>query len=284
MSTERISFSEFCKKVFPTGRRSGRITSGQFVLKMLEVCGCTEFHDSETTPKKLHSGYDGRRFIPAFRRYCKSFDLVKTQEFFVGIIESEDANRIAREFRVPFSGEVSKETLALVLAYQLKAFIENKEEDDAVDDIVACEYKRIISSPKEPIQTKVIVHPLYSGDDFRRLFQQSLEAKCYEDLPVILTVLNTGKQVWKDRKLVLKSELHHSVAISDTEFKLECIKPNDMATVRFKMRFRDEGTFPFIWQIVDYNGDDCFPNKEDMLSFVVSVTYIPHKEGRPGVI
>lgn len=281
-----ISFSVFCIRVFPAGKRKGRVSTGQFVVNMLSACGCTDsiLDNPNGIPKKLHSAIEGRTFSTEYRKMCKLIDLEKMKGFFVGVLKTEDTNRIAREYRVPFSVEVSKETLALALAYQLKAFIENKEEDDAVDDIVACEYKRIISSPKEPIQTKVIAHPLYSGDDFRRLFQQSLEAKCYEDLPVILTVLNTGKQVWKDRKLVLKSEPHHSVAISDTEFELGCIKPNDMATVKFKMRFRDEGTFPFIWQIVDYNGDDCFPNKEEALSFEVSVTYIPHKEGMPSVI
>lgn len=279
-----ISFSVFCNRIFPPGRKAGRRSIGQFVIDMLATAGCTEFHDPETTPKKLHSGYDGRKFILEFRKYCKSFDASKTMNFFIEIFETEDANKIAREFYVPFSSEVNTSALALALAYQFKAFIENKEKEDIVEDIVACEYKKILSAPEAPLQNKVITQPLYAGDDFRKMFQSSFEANCYEDVRVLLTVLNTGRQTWRDRKLVLKKGLCSSVEISNKEFDLEEVKANDKAEVRFSLRFRDEGTFSFIWQILDYNGDDCFPNKEDMLSFEVSVTYLPRKEEMPGVI
>lgn len=285
MNIERISFSVFCKRVFPTGKKSGRRSAGQFVADMLSVCGCTNsiLNDPNGIPKKLHSAVEGRIFSQEYRSMCKLIDFVKMKSFFIEIVETEDANRIAREFRVHFSGEVNRDALASALAHQLKTFIENEEKEDIVDDIVACEYEKILSAPEAPLQKRVITQPLYAGDDFRKMFQSSFEANCYEDVHVLLTVLNTGKRTWRDRKLVLKKGLCSSVEISNKEFDLEEVKANDKAEVRFNLRFRDEGTFSFIWQILDYNGDDCFPNKEDMLSFEVSVTYLPRKEEMPGV-
>ena len=283
MTTSQISFSDFCKRVFPAQKRcaqnSERRSVGQFVIDMLATCGCHIFNDPRTTPRKLHSGDDGRTFTQNYRNECREINLEKMKAFFLEIVESEDAEEIARQFFVSFSENVNKEALALALSYQLKALIENGKRDDIVGDIVAKEYERIISSPSEPIDKTVVLRPLYPEDACRRMFQQSQTATCYSDYPVILTVMNSGKVEWVNRKLVLKKGFYQNVEISETEFELPPTKPNTMAAVRFNLRFRDEGTYPFTWKITDYNGDDCFPNAPDMLSFNVSVTYIPLEKG-----
>lgn len=270
-------------KVFPAQKRcspnSERRTVGQFVIDMLATCGCHIFNDPRTTPRKLHSGGDGRTFTQGYRNECREINLEKMKAFFLEIVESEDAEEIARRFYVSFSEQVNREALALALSYQLKALIENGKKEDLVDDIVAEEYSRIISSQNEPVAKTVLLRPLYLDDSCRRMFQQSQTATCYSDYPVQLTVLNIGKVEWVKRKLVLRKGFYQNVEISNTEFEIPPTKPNNMATVRFNLRFRDEGTYPFTWKIVDYNGDDCFPNAPDMLSFKVSVTYIPLEKG-----
>lgn len=238
-------------------------SQGLFVFKLFIAAGCNPLSSSAYSDheyeRKLCNGtkpltIDMKKDI---RQALRLNDLT---EFLSNNIQDDKIQDVATAFGFPSSIKLNKDFLAQAIARQYELIFTNN--DSEVENIVWNEYQRISDGQEASNFSKYM--PLYPGDAVNGYSNINwIEANTYEIIKVKFDIQNIGSVTRLNRKLVFRKE-KTSCPIPRTECEIDIpnIEPQQTFTKEIEMETRgSEGDFCCHFEMVDSNGNNCFPNR-----------------------
>ncbi|MDR2513629.1 MAG: hypothetical protein LBD02_00265 [Christensenellaceae bacterium] len=269
-----MDFSEYSKRIRP--HLSGIHNHSHFVGGLFNAAGSTFFpvkgsYGADDNQRKLYSG--NRKFNKNMKAsFPHPIAADELAEFFDTRIGENSLSLIMDKFGMQSEEPQHKELFIAVLCTQFQNIV--SEAADTVDDIVASEYKRLLSVSDIQYINK---SPLYPGDDMVLLDEASAEphyVNCYELFEHSWTIKNAGKMTWEGRCLKCLNHAETRIRAVIATIDIPKVQPGDEVTLTAQFDARGfEGTFESFWEVRDSDNRPCFPGKDKLLKAVATVKY-----------
>lgn len=187
---------------------------------------------------------------------------------------------VAATVGLPMTLVIDPEAFILALADWFTAIIKNPEDCD----ILATAYQRRVEGESAPDIESFA--PLYKGDKVivtKPPSQQTHSAPFWETFSHEWSIQNTGSLAWSNRSLQCMNPNDNGVRAEVVKLAVPDIAPREFAKIRcnFETRGR-EGRATSLWQMVDDQGNNCFPNHGTTFDVTVAVVNpnAPRNEAR----
>lgn len=116
--------------------------------------------------------------------------------------------------------------------------------------------------------------PLYPGDDVTITIDPPKEnpITCYDRKVFIISLWNTGTITWKNRTIeFVQTQKPHPVVTTSPQ-PIQTLNPGETARIPVVIDASgNKGEFLLKCEIRDAHGDDCFPNRPDVIEIPVTV-------------
>lgn len=227
--------------------------SGYFILPKLKSHRTTAYLENER-----HYAKD-RVLTPDMKAsFPNPIKVDELTNFLETNLDSGKVRDCMNSFGVPASYKENKRFLARALAVQFQMFVIHDVDD--VDNVIISEYQRqILGVEDEPNK---IFGPLINGDDvWVEDKGRNHQVKIYETFKHTWVIHNSGHQSWYSRKLVFVNAEDVRPSASETEIEIPETAPGEIIKITTSFYARGfEGKFNCIWEMQDFDGNNCFPN------------------------
>ena len=260
-------YSAAVKKTFKTS-----VSQGRFMREVFKAAGNDWFPSTsdQDYAKKICNGTK-----PINSAMCTGFPrpyhVDELAAYFEKNISDEKISTLT-SFLQDISGAIDKKVLSKSLAVQFFYFVDSGGGDKKTDNVVSSTYHQLITGTSNQ---EALLLPYYRGDkawvwnDQRTRFYTK---GFYEKFDHVWTIRNDGALKWGNRSLVCRNQKELPIKINAYEVKIPDTWPRNDIKVSIQVDTRGiEGTFESIWEMVDSNGNNCFPNYSRMFSFTVAV-------------
>ena len=201
-------------------------------------------------------------------------NLASLTSFFLASIDDARVAAALTEFGIPEKGEPNKKALAVALAKQTRALIDSDDED--VEDIIGLEYQKAKLIPADALQDTAIVRRLYPGDDIYVDFKpaQTYKVGSRDDIQHTWILQNRGKIQWSNRRLVYRRSPKDRPEASPADIPIPNTLPNTFVHLSTIFNGRGfDGITRCIWDMVDEDGENCFPNQDYLFCVTIDAKY-----------
>lgn len=275
-----IKIAEFLHRTY--SHRKKEKNQSIFVTKIFEAGGSKLF--------EMPSLYKQKTDSMERQRMLMKKD-VKDREVFTADMKSSFPNPISSDLARYFAEDTSDEQLrdalteigvgiskeANVVAYgkalsaQMQLFIDSSQTD--VEDIVAKKYLYYLQEPEEEPEGQTGAYPNDRMAVFISANDRNQSMGSHSSLKYTWRIKNTGKLIWKNRKLRIENQDKIRPRTVKQEFEIPETCPGDMAYIDVEIQGRGfEGTYQCKWIMVDKDGSNCFPEDKD-LNFTVTAAF-----------
>lgn len=264
-----MKLGDICKGVKPScpNLRSRE----KFVDGLLSAAGAAPYI-SDSYKRGLCNG--GKPFIVALKAPNRGKDnLQSLMDFFMTEIADAKVSDVLLAFGIPEKEIPNKKALSVALAKQMKALIEDDNED--VEEIVVLEYQRA----KEDDSTEKIdigMQPLYPGDSayVQCVPNQTYKIDCYGTVEHTWSIQNTGKIKWIARKLIYARGPKDRAEANPAEISIPVVEPNGFVRISTTIDGRGfDGITKCIWEMQDSDGKNCFPKSESLFCVTIDAKF-----------
>lgn len=280
-----MNFSDFCRALYV--RRAPLGSQTKFIHALFKSGGGTYLPD-EAYAKKLFSGRNllshdilssfpeaiSREPLEAFLRSYITNTAGNTSQL------SIRCSAIAANSGLPTTLYIDPEVFVPALADWFIAIIKNPEDCN----ILSTAYQRRLEGENDPDFESF--SPLYAGDKVmvtRPPSQQTYTAPFWGSFSHEWAIQNTGTLTWSNRSLQCLNLDDNGVRTETVKLAVPDIPPREFAEVlcNFETRGR-EGQAISLWQMIDDQGNNCFPNHSTIFSVPVTVVNpnAPRNEAR----
>ena len=264
-----MKLGDICKGVKPS---CPNIRSREkFVDGLLSAAGAAPYI-SDSYKRGLCNG--GKPFIVALKAPNRGKDnLQSLMDFFMTEIADAKVSDVLLAFGIPEKEIPNKKALSVALAKQMKALIEDDNED--VEEIVILEYQRA----KEDDSTEKIdigMQPLYPGDSayVQCVPNQTYKIDCYGTVEHTWSIQNTGKIKWIARKLIYARGPKDRAEANPAEIPIPDVEPNEFVRISTTIDGRGfDGITRCIWEMQDSDGKNCFPKRESLFCITIDAKF-----------
>ena len=162
--------------------------------------------------------------------------------------------------------------MSYALAAQVAAFISNREETES-ENIVPDKYEEARVRKESGVYQ--ITRRLYDGDDVWVEDRTKKHAAAfYEDIHHTWVIHNQGSVIWHNRRLVCVNPEETGRRAKGVEFEIEKLKPGGYTKITTDFNARgQEGKFISEWDMVDENGQNCFPGSRRIFDVEIDTTF-----------
>ncbi|MCT7724455.1 MAG: hypothetical protein N5839_00745 [Lactobacillus iners] len=236
---------------------------GVFIASLFNAMGSKFFPKNTQTPRdyeiKILKGIRPIT-IDIKRSILSPFPIKEVTTFLYSHMQDDKIQDVASAFGFPSLIKPDKDFLAQAIARQYELIFTS--DDSEVENIVWNEYQRIANDQEESDFSKYM--PLYPGDavnDYSNI--NWIEANTYEIIKVKFDIQNIGSVTWLNRKLVfIKEKTSCPIPRTECEINIPNIEPQQNFTKEIEIETRgSEGDFCCHFEMVDSNGNNCFPNR-----------------------
>lgn len=248
------------------------INQGRFMREVFKNAGYDRFPTSsdEDYAKKI---CNGSKPITADMRngFPKPYYVYELTTYYVGKISDDKLKTLAISFEIK-DKEINKECLCKAIASQFFLYIEGGGADKAEINTVPANYERLLSGT---IDEKMLGFPQYSGDKAWVINGQSVSAYTkgfYEKFEHVWNIRNIGKVYWHKRKLVCRSIDTQYIKVDAAVLNIPDTAPGENTEIKIEVDSRGkENTFLSNWEMIDEEGNNCYPNDGTLFNFTVTV-------------
>lgn len=216
----------------------------------------------------------GKPFTVALKTPNRGKDnLQSLTDFFMTKIADTKVGDVLLAFGIPEKEMPNKKALSVALARQMKALVEDDNED--VDEIVILEYQRAkedVSSDK----TDMGMQPLYPGDSVYVQFvpNQTYKINCYGTAQHTWSIQNKGKIKWVARKLKYIRGPKDRPEATPAEISIPDVEPNEFVRLSTTIDARGfDGSTRCVWEMQDSDGKNCFPKSESLFCVTIDAKF-----------
>ncbi len=271
-----MNFALCGSKIYPYCK--GIQNQGIFVAKLFRAGGSNQFSDSPYNSheyeKKLISG---KKLKPLTDKLKQTFpspvDVDGISAFFEEHIDESRVSEAMNAYGISDVLDSDKKALAGAVARQYQLIFESPDSD--VEDIVAAEYKRILTEkPAEDLQK---FKPLYQGDSVSVFGgEQEYQKQTDEEFRHTWELRNIGTATWEQRKLVFIKTYKTGPLAEKTEIDIPKMEPGTNKKIAVVIQTRGkEGRFDCHFEMQDADGRDCFPNHKSLFDIKVKIDFVP---------
>ena len=243
----------------------------KFITGLLTAAGGAPFI-SDSYKRGLCNG--GKPFTVALKAPNRGKDnLQSMMEFFMTEIADAKVGDVLLAFGIPEKETPNKKALSVALAKQMKALIEDDNED--VDEIVILEYQRA-KTDESPEKMDMEMQPLYPGDSAYVQFipNQTYKIDSHGTLQHTWSIQNTGKIKWSARKLIYARGSKDRAEATPEEIPIPDLEPNEFIRISTTIDGRGfDGITRCIWEMQDTEGKNCFPKNESLFCVTVDAKF-----------
>lgn len=267
---KEITIKEYSDAV--KGSFASLTSQGKFMREVFTAAGSNRFptkSDEEYTKKICN----GSKPITddMVSSFPKPFDVQGITEYFQRNVSDLKLKNLAEFFETK-TEDINKEHLLKAIAAQFFLYVEGGGQDKAEENQVPVTYQRLLDGT---IDENVLGFPLYSGDRAWVINGQRVRAYTkgfYEKFKHVWDIRNNGKVSWSGRKLICKSESSQYIKLDKLELDIPETEPGGRFEITVDVDSRGkEGTFETMWEMIDSNGNDCFPDDKKQFAFTVTV-------------
>lgn len=264
-----MKLGDLCKGVKPSCPKLK--SREKFIDGLFAAAGGAPFI-SDSYKQGLCNG--GKPFTDALKEQNREKDNWQSLvTFFMTEIAEAKVGDVLLKFGIPEKETPNKKALSVALAKQMKALIDDDNED--VDEIVILEYQRA-KEEASPEKVNMGMQPLYPGDSAYVQFipNQTYKIDCYGNVQHTWSIQNTGKIKWIERKLVYARGPKDRAAASPEEIPIPDVGPNEFVRISTDIDGRgfDEIT-RCIWEMQDSDGKNCFPKRESLFCVTIDAKF-----------
>lgn len=201
-------------------------------------------------------------------------NLASLTSFFAEAIDDSRVISVLTGFSVPEKDEPNKKALAVALAKQTKALIDS--DDEIVEDIIGLEYQKAKQAPVDATQTEAVPRKLYPGDDIYVDFrpEQTYKVGSRDDIQHTWILQNRGKIPWNNRRLVYRRSPKDRPEATPADISIPNTLPNTFVHLSTTFNGRGfDGITRCVWDMVDEDGENCFPNQDYLFCVTLDVRY-----------
>lgn len=266
-----MNFSQFCKIIYC---HCPRITSqGWFVGLLFSSAGSSRFSKSSNNvdeyQRKLFNG--SKPITPKLKdTFPKPISIEGLCNFFKTDISDEGIRLIMTAFGIPITESQNKDVLSKALALQFQRIIVSSNNE--VEDVVWLEYQRLLTCDEDDID---ILLPLYPGDKLwviNNIPKKNYTVGFYERFEHTWIIKNKGTVTWKNRKLECVNHMETKIRADEQQISIPETLPGDEFKLSIWFDSRGfEGIHESLWQVIDNEGHNCFPDKNMTIKISVDV-------------
>ncbi|MEG2687426.1 MAG: hypothetical protein RR954_09975 [Christensenellaceae bacterium] len=264
-----MNLKDLCNGVKPSCPKQK--SREKFITGLLTAAGGAPFI-SDSYKMGLCNG--GKPFTVALKAPNRGKDnLQSLMNFFMTEIADAKAGDVLLAFGIPEKETPNKKALSVALAKQMKALIEDDNED--VDEIVILEYQRA-KEDDAPEKMDMGMQPLYPGDSAYVQFvpNQTYKIDCYGTVQHTWSIQNTGKIKWIARKLTYARGPKDRAAATPAEIPIPDVEPNEFVRISTTIDGRGfDGITRCIWEMQDSDGKNCFPKRESLFCVTIDAKF-----------
>lgn len=240
----------------------------EYIDKLFEAAG-EKPYISDSYKKYLFTGE--KSFAENQKMPLRGKDnMVSLIAFFKEYID--DSGIVLSELGIPEKdGEADLGTLSYALAKQLKLIIDSTKEN--VEDIVALEYQEAKNN-NAPVIESEMTKPLYGGDSVSVFYDRKYEIQSYDKVSHTWELYNSGKIKWIGRKLVYMRKPKDRPEANPSVIAVPDVEPGKSIKITTTFDGRGfDGITNCIWEMQDADGQNCFPQREALLSVTIDAKY-----------
>ena len=262
-----MNFSDFCALTKP--QYFGYNNQAQYLNRLFAAAGIRR-HYSDDYLKSVFNGT--KPFSSNMKRYFPhpvNEDDIKS--FYEKNLRSEFMNPLADAFGIPSSEEREASYLCYGLAAQVGAFISDRDQTDFSNIVPEKYLEGKIEKESRKYQIK---GRLYEGDDvWVEDYHKRHDAVIYENFQHSWVIHNQGSVLWYKRRLICVNPEATGRRTKIHEFKISDLKPGEYTKITTEFNARgQEGRFISKWDMVDENGDNCFPGSRYIFDVEINTT------------
>ena len=263
-----MDFSGFCKLTKP--EYFGYNKQFRYLGKLFKAAGIRR----EYSDDYLKAVFEGTKPFTSImkRQFPHPVKIDGIAAFFEKQLQPEYVKPLADAFGVSADQEKNKSYLSYALACQLAAFISDRERTE-FDNIVPGKYEE--ARVRKESGTYQITRRLYDGDDVwveNRNMKHA--AAFYEDIHHTWVIHNQGSVIWHKRRLVCANPEETGRRTKVFEFEIEELQPGGYTKIATDFNARgQEGKFISKWDVVDENGNNCFPGSRNIFDVEIDTTF-----------
>ena len=192
--------------------------------------------------------------------------------FFERHLQPEYVKQLADVFGIPADEEKNASYLSYALACQLAAFITDREGTEC-DNFVPDKY--VEARVRKESGTYQITRRLYEGDDVWVEDQNKKHAAAfYEEISHTWVIHDQGSVIWHKRRLVCANPEETGRRTKVVEFEIEELQPGRYTKITTDFNARgQEGKCISEWDMVDENGQNCFPGSRRIFDVEIDTTF-----------
>lgn len=262
-----MNFSDFCALTKP--QYFGYNNQAWYLKELFTAAGISRNY-SEDYLKSVFNG--SKPFTSLMKRHFPH--PVKEESikaFYEKNLRSEFIKPLADAFGIPADEERKGSYLCYGLAAQVSAFISDRDKTDFTNIV-----------PEKYLEAKIrkesgkyqITRRLYEGDDVWVEDQSKRhDTGCYEKFQHSWVIHNQGSVLWHNRRLVCANPEETGRRTKVHEFEISDLKPGEYTKITTDFDARgQEGKFISKWDMVDENGDNCFPGSRSIFDVEIRTT------------
>lgn len=216
----------------------------------------------------------GKPFIVALKEENRGKDNLRSLiTFFMTEIADTKVGDVLLKFGIPEKETPNKKALSVALAKQMKALIDDDNED--VDEIVILEYQRA-KEDDSPEKMNMGMQPLYPGDSAYVQFipNQTYKTDCYGTVQHTWSIQNKGRIKWIGRKLIYARGPKDRAEATPDEIPIPDVEPNGFVKLSTTIDARGfDGITRCIWEMQDSDGQNCFPKYESLFCVTIDAKF-----------
>lgn len=265
-----MNFATLCKGVKP---HCSKFSNRESYVAELFIAAGEKLQYSESYHRNLYSG-DKPFTVGLKSPYRGRNNLASLTMFYLSSIDDSRVATALVDFGIPEKDLPNKKAFAVALAKQTKALIDS--DDEIVEDIIGLEYQKAKQAPEDASHTEIVPRKLYTGDDIYVDFrpERIYKVSSRDDVQHTWILHNSGKIPWNNRRLVYRRGPKDRPEANPADIPIPDTLPNNFVHLSTVFNGRGfDGITRCIWDMVDEDGENCFPNQDSLFCITLDVKY-----------
>ncbi|NCB25724.1 MAG: hypothetical protein EOM62_09670 [Bacteroidia bacterium] len=265
-----VNLATLCKGVKP---HCSKFSNRESFVAALFIAAGEKLQYSDSYHCNLYSG--NKPFTIGLKSPYRGRDnLASLTSFYLTSIDDARVATALTDFGVPEKGEPNKKAFAVALAKQTKALIDS--DDEVVEEIIGLEYQKAKQAPADTVQAETVSRKLYPGDDIYVDFrpERIYKVGSRDDVQHTWILQNCGKIPWNNRRLVYRRGPKDRPEANPADIPIPDTLPNTFVHLSAIFNGRGfDGITRCVWDMVDEDGENCFPNQDYLFCVTLDVKY-----------
>lgn len=138
------------------------------------------------------------------------------------------------------------------------------------------EYQKAKQEPEDAVGVETVAWKLYPGDDIYVDFQpsQTYKVGSRDNVQHTWVLHNRGKILWNNRRLVYRRNPKDRPEANPADIPIPRTLPNTFVHLKTTLNGRGfDGITRCIWDMVDEDGENCFPNQDYLFCVILDAKY-----------